>query len=59
MESNKSFFAGFFLSYTMWCLLQMHMISEGMPLLSLSHKQLVVSAVTVAALSTGVELLYA
>ncbi|KAK1930897.1 hypothetical protein P3T76_013486 [Phytophthora citrophthora] len=59
MENNKTFFGRFFLSYTMWCLLQMHMISERMPLLSLSHKQLVVSAVTVAALSTGVELLYA
>ncbi|KAG1701451.1 hypothetical protein DVH05_010757 [Phytophthora capsici] len=59
MASNKTFFARFFLSYTMWCLLQMHMISERMPLLSLSHKQLVVSAVTVAALSTGVELFYA
>ncbi|KAG1702012.1 hypothetical protein DVH05_010501 [Phytophthora capsici] len=59
MASNKTFFARFFLSYTMWCLLQMHMISERMPLLSLSHKQLVVSAVTVAALSTGVELVYA
>eukprot|EP00644_Phytophthora_capsici_P008426 jgi/Phyca11/534671/estExt2_fgenesh1_pg.C_PHYCAscaffold_260107 len=59
MASNKTFFARFFLSYTVWCLLQMHMISERMPLLSLSHKQLVVSAVTVAALSTGVELFYA
>ncbi|KAL3671839.1 hypothetical protein V7S43_002508 [Phytophthora oleae] len=59
MGSNKTFFGRFFLSYTMWCLLQMHMISERMPLLSLSNKQLVVSAVTVAALSTGVELLYA
>ncbi|KAG7381753.1 hypothetical protein PHYPSEUDO_005695 [Phytophthora pseudosyringae] len=59
MGNNKTFFGRFFLSYTMWCLLQMHMISERMPLLSLSKKQLVVCAVTVAALSTGVELLYA
>ncbi|KUF85085.1 hypothetical protein AM587_10008568 [Phytophthora nicotianae] len=58
MENNKTFFGRFFLSYTMWCLLQMHMISERMPLLSLSKKQLVISAVTVAVLSTGVELLY-
>ncbi|OWZ21311.1 hypothetical protein PHMEG_0004172 [Phytophthora megakarya] len=59
MENNKTFFGRFFLSYTMWCLLQMHMISERMPLLRLAKKQLVVSAVTVAAISTGVELLYA
>ncbi|EGZ10773.1 hypothetical protein PHYSODRAFT_317849 [Phytophthora sojae] len=52
MVSNKTFFGRFFLSYTMWWLLQMHMISERMPLLSLSKKQLVLSAVTVAALST-------
>ncbi|KAG6976155.1 hypothetical protein JG688_00001641 [Phytophthora aleatoria] len=58
MGSNKTFFGRFFLSYTMWCLLQMHMIGERMPLLSLSKKQLVVSAVIVAVLSTGVELLY-
>ncbi|KAF4041963.1 hypothetical protein GN244_ATG05789 [Phytophthora infestans] len=58
MGSNKTFFGRFFLSYTMWCLLQMHMISERMPLLSLSKTQLVISAVTVAILSTGIELLY-
>ncbi|KAL4109715.1 hypothetical protein PRIC1_001410 [Phytophthora ramorum] len=59
MARNKTFFGRFFLSYAMWCLLQTHMISERMPLLSLSKTQLVVSAVVVAALSTGVELLYA
>ncbi|GMF23995.1 unnamed protein product [Phytophthora fragariaefolia] len=59
MASNKTFFGRFFLSYTMWCLLQMHMISERMPLLSFSKKQLIISAVTVAVLSTGFELLYA
>ncbi|KAG6611857.1 Glucanase inhibitor protein 2 [Phytophthora cinnamomi] len=59
MAHNKTFFGRFFLSYTMWCLLQMHMISERMPLLKLTKKQLVISAVTVAVLSTGFELLYA
>ncbi|KAE8985730.1 hypothetical protein PR003_g24517 [Phytophthora rubi] len=59
MAYNKTFFGRFFLSYTMWCLLQMHMISERMPLLSLSKTHLVASAVTVAALSTGFELMYA
>ncbi|KAG6611943.1 Glucanase inhibitor protein 2 [Phytophthora cinnamomi] len=59
MAHNKTFFGRFFLSYTMWCLLQMHMISERMPLLKLTKKKLVISAVTVAVLSTGFELLYA
>jgi len=59
MARNRTFFIRFFLSYYMWCLLQTHMISSRMPLLSLSKVKLVVSAVLVAAASTGVELLYA
>ncbi|KAG1685256.1 hypothetical protein DVH05_009623 [Phytophthora capsici] len=59
IASNKTFFARLFLSCSMWCLLQLHMISSRMPLLPLSNRQLVVSAVTVAALSTGVVLFYA
>lgn len=40
MHRNWTFFGRFFLSYTMWCLLQMHMISTRVPQLSLSRTQL-------------------